>query len=544
MKNALLFAVLILSMNVFAQGKERTADQQLHSSLYIQNMQAMTRGQEWKISDLHSRINPVSMLLEIDTVIPPPEYLNDSIHHWNLTLDITGWDLDSKMKSVNITYDDSHQLTNYTEQYCSDSLYSNFVQYAFTYDGNKNEASYTILGWDGGHWYMNEQFEYTHDDQNNLTSSAHIFWNGALVHDYKRLYHYNSNHQLEQAIIQIWDGLSWRNYFNIILTVDESGNLVNESMEWWNGNDWENFVRILYTFDFQNNLTSYTRQSWNGSMYINEIREIFTYDVTNNLTTDLYQVRQGDFLVNSSLSLYSYDDQNNMTSRLDQIWNNGVWLNQWRYQYTYDVSNNKLSEFYQIWEDSAWRNDHIITYEYDAHHNVISSTYQDWYGEWHNAFKTTYTYDERNNRTTELEQIWGGSWEPMFINIYTYDSENLLTGHSYKCFDYYEGNGTIVTGGDSTHYYFNTVTAIKDLPVDAGNILVYPNPTNGKFTIRSQGNLSEVEVYNLAGERIYFIAPAEGQNDFDINLDNHPKGIYVLQIHNGMKTYNRMIAVQ
>jgi predicted extracellular nuclease len=67
---------------------------------------------------------------------------------------------------------------------------------------------------------------------------------------------------------------------------------------------------------------------------------------------------------------------------------------------------------------------------------------------------------------------------------------------------------------------------------ETGNVQsfsVYPNPSNGQFTISSTENINRVEVYNTLGELVFadFTSGASSKN---IDLTDMPGGIYMVQV--------------
>jgi hypothetical protein len=74
------------------------------------------------------------------------------------------------------------------------------------------------------------------------------------------------------------------------------------------------------------------------------------------------------------------------------------------------------------------------------------------------------------------------------------------------------------------------LTSILKTNSDQIGIIIYPNPTNGKFTVLT-GKTNSVEVFNVLGEKI-FNAIING-GTADINLSDIPKGIYFVRL-----TYN------
>ncbi len=64
------------------------------------------------------------------------------------------------------------------------------------------------------------------------------------------------------------------------------------------------------------------------------------------------------------------------------------------------------------------------------------------------------------------------------------------------------------------------------------NITIYPNPSNGVFTIQSSGISRQtlVEVYNMIGEKVYSNSLNIQHSKFNINLNDQPAGLYLYRI--------------
>jgi hypothetical protein len=73
------------------------------------------------------------------------------------------------------------------------------------------------------------------------------------------------------------------------------------------------------------------------------------------------------------------------------------------------------------------------------------------------------------------------------------------------------------------------VTGIKDYAKKVTNGIMYPNPTNGKFTIAlSNGaTIKKVEIHNLLGQSVNFKSTYDGEN-MQIDLLDNPSGIYIV----------------
>lgn len=74
---------------------------------------------------------------------------------------------------------------------------------------------------------------------------------------------------------------------------------------------------------------------------------------------------------------------------------------------------------------------------------------------------------------------------------------------------------------------------------------IYPNPTSGKITICSKGNISSIVVRNILGGIVFkkvFSVPESIQTEIsEINISSQPKGFYFITIDDGVKTYTKKI---
>jgi len=59
-------------------------------------------------------------------------------------------------------------------------------------------------------------------------------------------------------------------------------------------------------------------------------------------------------------------------------------------------------------------------------------------------------------------------------------------------------------------------------------VIIYPNPSNGIFSIKSEIEISTIEIVNVHGEKIY--SAKINSNKADIDIEKQPKGIYFYQI--------------
>jgi predicted extracellular nuclease len=86
-------------------------------------------------------------------------------------------------------------------------------------------------------------------------------------------------------------------------------------------------------------------------------------------------------------------------------------------------------------------------------------------------------------------------------------------------------------------------TGILDGTTNA-SFSVYPNPSNGTFTIMASSAINTIEIYNVLGERVYTETTAAVDNK-QVNLSGKPSGIYLVNVllANGKRSVSR-ISVQ
>ncbi len=78
----------------------------------------------------------------------------------------------------------------------------------------------------------------------------------------------------------------------------------------------------------------------------------------------------------------------------------------------------------------------------------------------------------------------------------------------------------------------NLTSSTKQLTASNDKLTVYPNPSNGVFTISMKNEelrMKNIEVYNVLGEKVFakFLIP---NSQFLINISSHPNGIYLYRV--------------
>lgn len=243
MRKTLLFAIMALSINAFAQSRQAAINLH-HSTSPCQNAMG---SKEWKLSNLPfypTPGDPADYRAFMDRSLIQ---IIDSVYDWHWQLPGTEWGL--YYRYIDMIYDGSNNLTG--------SLYQQ---------------------WNGGTWVNYGHDSYAYDAQNNLISHVSQSWNGITwVNSNQLVYSFDANNNLAMELYQIWDGSKWVNSYLINYIYDANHNKTVELYEHWVGNDWENSEQHLFTYDANNNLGNMLIQLWNGSTWVNNsVRLILT----------------------------------------------------------------------------------------------------------------------------------------------------------------------------------------------------------------------------------------------------------------------------
>ena len=89
----------------------------------------------------------------------------------------------------------------------------------------------------------------------------------------------------------------------------------------------------------------------------------------------------------------------------------------------------------------------------------------------------------------------------------------------------------VIVSPDS-NYADSVITATQNVNKPKEELVIFPNPSNGKFTIQSSvvsGN-SLVEIYNELGQKVYSSTLQQAQGDNQIDLSKEPSGIYLYRV--------------
>jgi len=108
------------------------------------------------------------------------------------------------------------------------------------------------------------------------------------------------------------------------------------------------------------------------------------------------------------------------------------------------------------------------------------------------------------------------------------------------------------SAGTPTWYYITSTPMVR-MNFDPGSVgtheiknsqfNLYPNPTNGVFTIKLDGNAKcDVTVNNLLGQTVY--ATSTTAMNITIDLSSFEKGIYTIELKNNKSSYTKKVIVE
>jgi len=393
-------------------------------------------------------------------------------------------------------------------------------------------------------WRLNSRhvdFEVLPD--NKLLSYKAQLWDGIAWKDNLRYRNeYDTRGNLIYTETMRWSGGAWMNSTNKTYTYNDSSKIVSVLSKGWNGADWINSEQRNYVYNAENNLEIYNRKYWDGNAWHNGVQQLFTYDENNHEATLTIQDGDGKLWVNSTLVTTTYDTSGNRIADSIQVWENEIWKNSVKIQLAYTSTKKFLNQIQQMWANDEWVESQFVTYHYDANDSLVTLLVQLRMNDhWEIDWERTYFYDDNNDLVNSSTNLWrANEWIPYTQSRYTYDNNHFQKSSVFLRFN---DDGTVYVSGDSTLYYFSILSA-TDAQADAGNLLiVYPNPSLGKFTIRN-AEADKVEVFNISGKRVYAAFLHKEQSSFEIDLRRHGTGIYVVVLHQGRKMYSRKIEVQ
>jgi hypothetical protein len=273
--------------------------------------------------------------------------------------------------------------------------------------------------------------------------------------------------------------------------------------------------------------------------------DVFVYDGNNNPTSQVHS--EYDYVADAWVektdmwkeytNTYTYDVNNRITEKLIELTDLALGKRTLgKYVYEYDGNGNMtLATYYQY---ASFTLANKITYTYDANGNLIMEEplkffADEWLG---NGYKYEYAYDDNGNQTFYRRWEWDSTakaWKGSIYSSYSWTQEFNAEGFVINKYTY-KWNATTsayIEDQEFLYHYADLATAVED--VDNMNVSVYPNPTQGLFTVSNVDAGTSVAVYSLTGAKVFETGSTNSVMNIDIT--SQPNGVYIMVV--GDKSY-------
>ena len=156
-------------------------------------------------------------------------------------------------------------------------------------------------------------------------------------------------------------------------------------------------------------------------------------------------------------------------------------------------------------------------------------------------FVITHTFNPEGNiipadESYRYTDIPFNLWQPNDFSIVAANSKKL---NSFPAFSISSllNSDDIFTG---THLLVSGLTGFTS----SDQVIVFPNPSSGKFTITWQNGILKVTVFNMLGNKVFSVTNIKLEKMNEIDLSKFQKGIYFMEIYDGNTIYSEKIVLQ
>ena len=97
-------------------------------------------------------------------------------------------------------------------------------------------------------------------------------------------------------------------------------------------------------------------------------------------------------------------------------------------------------------------------------------------------------------------------------------------------------------GGSNRGVLLNTATTLGVDKFSLDSAQLYPNPTEGDFTVKTTTSLTKVSIYTLTGVFVKAIEVENSEDNAEVNITGLQSGVYLIELQNETeKTWKKII---
>jgi len=260
-------------------------------------------------------------------------------------------------------------------------------------------------------------------------------------------------------------------------------------------------------------------------------------------------------------ALFSYNPQNQPVEILYQAYAGGQWVNDSKEERIYDAAGHWTDNYYYMWNGSSWENSYWINAHYNALDKVDTLAYYQYNNGWTPDYRENYVYDASGIWQSIYFQLYFSTWTSVARMDFAYDMlwdySSLIVpailGDDYfitdrdlfarkldtiTVYDYDDINNTWILS--AVHHYYYSARPMNISGTEAFSFVLYPNPADNAFFIRTSTPVLEVSLYDASGRCIRQWRAAQPF----YRIDRIQPGLYTVRIRTTSGTAVRRLLVR
>lgn len=216
-------------------------------------------------------------------------------------------------------------------------------------------------------------------------------------------YQYNNDNQLQQLLIQTWNGSAWENLIRQLWVYQPDGQVQMQMYQNWDGADWRPSRRRIWLYEVNGNaLKSVTVEEWNAAMQAwGEVeRKIYQNDGQFSWSAIVHQIwadstQNWD---NEDRQMFNFNGPAYLGKEV-QHWENNSWAP--LYRESLGTTDDTLEVRIEAWDSqmNAWLLDARSQTVYDENRLVLNQGWQYWKQD-----QSVWSNDSTTQRT---RRFWG-----------------------------------------------------------------------------------------------------------------------------------------